>query len=344
MIGVLSFFVVFSLLIFVHELGHFLAAKLSGVAVEEFGFGYPPRLVTLGRWRETLVTLNALPFGGFVRMNEDNPSVQGGLAAKSRSARALVFSAGSIMNLVLAIVLFSITFMLGAPVQIEGPGAGVYMVAPRSPAQEAGLTPGDTIVAIGGIELRDVDHAIELIQASLDQPIEIQWRRNARLMETVTLTPRRDPPPNEGALGVALGPPLGRQSFPVWQAVPMGVRASFGVVSAIYGAVRDALTGQMAFEVSGPVGIYQHTAEAARTGIGRLLEFTGLLSINLFLLNLLPLPALDGGRLVFVLLEWLRGGRRVSPEKEGLVHLVGMVVLVMLMVLVTYVDVRRLLN
>ncbi len=122
MTGLLSFFVVFSLLVFVHELGHFAAAKLSGVTVEEFGFGYPPRLITLGRWRGTRLSINALPFGGFVRMNEDDPSVAGGLANKSRPVRALVFSAGALMNFALAIVLFSITFMLGRPRRQRGPG------------------------------------------------------------------------------------------------------------------------------------------------------------------------------------------------------------------------------
>jgi regulator of sigma E protease len=344
MTGFLSFFVVFSLLVFVHEFGHFAAAKLAGVSVEEFGFGYPPRLISLGRWRGTRISINALPFGGFVRMNEDDPTVEGSLATKSRSVRALVLSAGAIMNLVLAIVLFSITFMLGAPTPVEGPGAGIYLVAPRSPAHEVGMVPGDTIVSIGGIEVTDVDQAIDMIQASLDEPIEIQWRREGQLMEPATVTPRGDPPPNEGALGVALGPPLVRVTYPVWEAIPMGVRTSFSVVGAIYEALRDAIAGRVAFEVSGPVGIYQHTTEAAQTGLARLLEFTGLLSVNLFLLNLLPLPALDGGRLVFVALEWVRGGRRVPPEKEGLVHFVGLVLLVMLMVLVTYVDVRRLLN
>ncbi len=343
MTGLLSFLIIFSLLIFIHELGHFVAAKLAGVTVEEFGFGYPPRLLTLGRWRGTLLTINVLPFGGFVRMNEDNPSAPGSLANKPRWVRALVFGAGSLMNLLLAIVLFSATFLLGAPTQVEGPGTGVYVVAPNSPAYEAGILPGDNLVAIGGVEIRDVDHAIGLIQAHVGAPVEIQWRRDALLM-AATVVPRADPPPEEGSLGVGLGLPLERQSYPLHEAVPLGVRTVFGVVASMYEAVRDAVAGKAAFEVSGPVGIYQYTVEAVKTGFSRLIELTGLLSINLFLLNLLPLPALDGGRLVFVLLEWVRGGRRIPPEREGMVHFVGLVVMVMVMFLVTYVDVRRLIN
>ncbi len=344
MIGFFAFLIVFSVLILFHEMGHLLAAKAAGVTVEEFGFGYPPRLLTLGHWGGTLLTINALPFGGFVRMNEDDPSVEGSLANKPRWVRALVLGAGSLMNLVLAIILFSATFLLGAPTPVEGPGAGVYAVVPGSPAHQAGIAPGDTLVAIGGVEVQDVDQAIALIQAHVGEPVEIQWRRDGRLLPPVTVTPRRDPPPNEGSLGVALGLPLERQSYPLWQAVPLGVRTALDVVGAMYAALRDALVGEIPFEVSGPVGIYQYTAEAAETGLARLLEFTGLLSVNLFLLNLLPLPALDGGRLVFVLLEWVRGGRRVSPEKEGMVHFVGMVILVLFMVVVTYMDVQRLLN
>ncbi len=344
MTGFISFLVIFSVLVFVHELGHFVAAKVSGVTVEEFGFGYPPRLIKLGDWHGTAITINALPFGGFVRMNEDDPSVEGGLGQKSRSVRAFVFVAGALMNLVLAVVLYAVIFMVGALTPVEAPGAGIYYVAPGSPAQEAGLMPGDTIVEIDGDAVEDVEAAIALIQANLGAPVEIVVRREGELLLPVTATPRRDPPPNEGALGVALDLPLERERYPVWQAIPLGAESALATIRGIYLGLRSAITGDIPFEVTGPVGIYQHTVEVARTGIERLLEFTALLSVNLFMLNLLPLPALDGGRLIFVILEWVRGGRRVPPEKEGLVHFIGMVALILLMLLVTYADIRRLIS
>jgi regulator of sigma E protease len=342
MTGFVSFVVIFSLLIFVHELGHLLAAKATGVYVEEFGFGYPPRLARLGEWRGTTISLNWLPFGGFVRMHEDEPNVAGGLASKSRKVRALVFTAGSLMNLLLAIVLFTTLFLVGALTPVDKPGAGVYFVAPGSPAQTAGITPGDTIVSVGGEPVDDVEEAVALIQASLGQPLTLQISRNGKLLEPMTVTPRANPPENEGALGVALDLPLERQSYAVVEAIPMGLQTTARTVQGIYLSLRSAIVGETELELSGPIGIYQHTAQAARSGIEQLLELTAMLSVNLFMLNLLPLPALDGGRLIFVLLEWIRGGRRIPAEKEGFVHLVGMMLLIGIMVIVTYADIRRL--
>jgi len=341
MVGFVSFIIVFGLLIFVHELGHFMAAKLFGVRVEEFGFGYPPRLLKLGQWRETEITLNALPLGGFVRMWETDTSVPESLANKPRGVRALVYTAGSLMNIALAAVLFSVTFMAGTLVPTEGPGAGIYYVSPNSPADEAGLRPGDTILRINAEEIADAQEAVGIIRSNLGQPIEITVRRGDRPLPPITLTPRADPPPEEGAVGVALDLPLVRQSFPVWRAVPMGLRATVNSVLGIFYGIRAAIRGQVPLEVSGPIGIYQTTAEVAKTGWERLMEFTGFLSVNLFLVNLLPLPALDGGRLIFILLEWVRRGKRVPPEKEGLVHALGMVALLAVMAFVTYLDFQR---
>lgn len=341
MTGLLSFVAVFGLVVFAHELGHFVAARLTGVAVQEFGFGYPPRLLRLFRWRETDFTLNLLPLGGFVRMAEDDPTVPGSLARKGRLTRAFVLSAGALMNVVLAVVLYSITFMAGTLTPVEGTGAGIYLVGENSPAQQAGLLPGDTMVEIEGVTVRDAEEAKALIQQHLGQEITLVVRRDGALLPPLTLTPRINPPPNEGAVGVVIDLPLEVRAYPVWEAVPKGVVAVTNNVVGLVRAVREAIRGAIPFEVSGPIGIYRATVEVSRTGWVRLFEFTAFLSTNLFLLNLLPLPALDGGRLVFVLLEWVRGGRRVAPEKEGFVHAVGMMLLIALMVVVTVLDYRR---
>jgi len=340
MLGPLSFVVVFGLLIFVHELGHFAAAKIVGARVDEFGFGYPPRLAVLGKWRETAITINWLPFGGFVRMAEDDPTVKDGLANKGRLARAFVMGAGSLMNLVLAIVLYSITFMTGALTPVEGPGAGIYFVSPDSPAMEAGVRGGDNLIAIDGVQVGDLDDVIDLIDAHLGQEIEFELERNERQI-MVRLTPRENPPPNEGATGISLGDPWQRVRYPVWKAVPNGFRAAYNSVSGIFYMIRAAIQKQIPFQVSGPIGIYRETATVVKTAPEQLLEFTAFLSINLFMVNLLPLPALDGGRLVFIFLEWLRRGRRVPPEKEGFVHAIGMVMFIALMLVVTFMDYMR---
>jgi regulator of sigma E protease len=340
--GLLSFVAVFSLLVFAHELGHFTVAKLAGVRVDEFGFGYPPRLLKLGTWRGTAITINLIPIGGFVRMSEDDPRVEGSLARKGRATRALVYVAGALMNVVLAAVLFSITFMMGTLVPVEGAsGAGVYYVAPGSPAEMAGLQPGDTILSINGHEVTDVERAIALTRGSLGQEITITVEREGEVLPPMTAIPRENPPENEGPLGVALDLPLQRRTYPVWEAMPKGIVATWNGIRGIVGSLIAAIRRQLPFQVTGVIGIYTMTTEVAESGLSQLLEFTGLLSLNLFLFNLLPLPALDGGRLIFVLLEWVRGGRKVPPEKEGAVHAVGMVLLLALMVVVAVIDYFR---
>ena len=169
-------------------------------------------------------------------------------------------------------------------------------------------------------------------------------RRNDKLLAPLSVTPRVNPPANEGALGVTLSSPFTMRSYPLGQAVPLGVRTTVNVVASIPSVIAGMIRRQIPAEVSGVVGIYSMTAEAVKSGLGQLLEFAGLLSVNFFLFNLLPLPALDGGRLLFVILEWIRRGRRVPPEKEGMVHAVGMAVLLGLMAVVTYFDLMRLLK
>jgi len=341
MIGFVSFVVMFSLLVFAHEFGHFAVAKLLDVRVEEFGFGYPPRLAKLGTWRGTTLSLNLLPLGGFVRMGEDDPTIEGSLATKSRRVRAAVYVAGTVMNVVLAVVLYSATFMVGALVAVEGPGAGVYYVAPGSPADLADVRVGDTMVSVDGQVIEEVQDAVDLINARLGQPTEIVLRRNDRLLSPISVVPRIDPPAGEGAVGVALDLPLARQSYPLWEAVPRGVRATWGTLRGIFWGIGAAIRRELPVQITGVIGIYNMTTKVAKTGLSQLLEFTAWLSLNLFLVNLLPLPALDGGRLIFVLLEWVRGGRKIPPEKQGLVHAVGMIVLLCLMAVLTVVDYVR---
>ncbi len=341
MVGFISFVVVFGLLIFMHELGHFMMAKLRGVQVDEFGFGYPPRLLKIGTWRGTAITLNALPFGGFVRMSENDPTIEKGLANKSKSTRALVFAGGAIMNVVLAIILFSITFLMGTLVPASIPGAGIYYVAPQSPADQGGLQPGDNIISIDNQSIQSPADVTSLIKAKLGQPIEIVVQRNGHQLPAITMTPRVSPPPNEGALGIALDLPLVKKTYPVWEAVPLGFRATYNAVASLFQWFEAAFRKQVPVQLSGIVGIYGMTREVAKTGLVRLIEFTAFLSINLAIFQLFPLPALDGGHLIFVFLEWVRGGRKVPPEKEGLVHAVGMVILLGLMVVVSIFDYMR---
>ena len=342
MTGFISFIVVFGLLIFVHELGHFLAAKISGVPVTEFGFGYPPRIASLGYWRETEITLNALPLGGFVRMGEDDPTDPQSVANRSRWVRAFCFSAGALMNLVLAAVLYAVTFMIGVPTPYEGPGAGIYYVVPDSPGDAAGILPGDNLLKINDVPVCNSQHAVDIVYQHLGEPVVLRLQRGEGELDVI-VTPRVDPP-DSGAIGISLDLPLREQRFSPWEAIPLGIRTTWNALRSMITGIIGAIRGLFPFQISGPVGIYTTTRDVAQTGIDRLIEFAAFLSVNLFLLNLLPLPALDGGRLIFILLEFLRGGRRVAPEKEGMVHAIGMLAIIGLMIVVTVIDVQRLLG
>jgi regulator of sigma E protease len=341
MTGPIAFIVVFGSLIFVHELGHFLAARLTGVKVEEFGFGFPPRLARLGTWRGTAITLNWLPIGGFVRLADETSNAPGSLATKGRWTRTFVHSAGALMNILLAFLLFSATYLLGTLVQVDEPGAGILIIAPGSPAEEAGLEPYDNIVSIAGEPIDSSEEVVALIQERLGQPTEFVIEREGAVLDPISITPRVNAPENEGAVGVSLHLPFARRSYPIWEAVPMGLRTTAITVENIVWAIQAAIRRQFDLQLTGVIGIYTMTAQAAETGLVRVMQFAASLSVNLFLLNLLPLPALDGGKLVFIALEFLRGGRRVAPEKEGLVHAIGMVLLLALMVVITVVDYMR---
>ncbi len=341
MTAFISFVLILGVLVALHEFGHFIVATSNGVQVDEFGFGYPPRLCKLFTWRGTLFTLNALPLGGFVRMAEDNPEVPGSLASKRRLVRAAVYSAGPLMNVLLAGILFSVTYMAGSLEPYEGPGAGVYGVSVRSPAESAGIAAGDNITSINGQQITEPSQVSEIVNANLGQPITVTLERNGKELAPVSLVPRESPPEGEGAMGVAIDLPLHNVTYSVWEAVPLGFRATYLTVRNLFTTIAAAFRKEVSFEVTGPIGMYRMTEQISKTGVIRLVEFAGYLSVNFAFVNLLPLPALDGGRLLFVFLEWVRRGRKIPPEKEGLVHTLGFVALIALMAVITVSDYIR---
>ena len=341
MLGLITFIIVFSVLIFVHEFGHFVTAKIAGVTVSEFGFGYPPRIAKLGTWHGTDITLNALPVGGFVLMSEDDPSEPGGVANKPIWVRLIVFSAGALMNLLLAIALYAAVFTIGTLVPMEEPGAGIYSISVNSPAESAGLQSGDNIISLNGVAIDSADQAGDMIAENVGQELTIVVERDGEQLDPVTVVPRVDPPEGEGALGISISLPLSTQSYPIWQAIPKGFQAAYNSVRNLFWALQQTIVGNMKLEVTGVVGIYNMTTEVAQSGLVDTLSFAAWLSLNLALFNMFPLPALDGGRVVFVLLEWIRRGKRVAPEKEGMVHAIGMMVLLAMFVVVTIWDVQR---
>ncbi len=348
LLTLLSFFATLSLLVFVHELGHFLVAKRAGVKVEELGFGYPPRLLTFMKRGETEYTLNAIPFGGFVRLaGEDDPNVPGGFASKSKRVRIAILAAGSFMNIILAFVLFSFCFLLGWPEPTDFE-VTIVRVAPGSPAALSGLQEEDVILSIDKHPIKTSDDLLEYVKTKGGQEITLLIKRGEERRE-IRLTPRRNPPQDQGAMGVAIqsrGAKVSLRKYPLGQALVRGSGKMAGLIALACSVPLMILHGEVGLEAIrpvGPVAIAQLTSEAAQQAISTgwwfpILQLTGFISTALALTNLLPLPALDGGRLFFILIEAIRG-KRLDPRKEGAIHLVGLALLMTIMLIITYHDI-----
>ncbi len=355
MLTFLIFVIILSVLVFIHELGHFLAAKKSGVKVEEFGFGYPPRLwgKKIG---ETIYSLNWLPFGGFVRLYGENylpkrkkSKTERALCYKPKRIRILVALAGVLGNFFLGIVCFSIIYsVIGIPTKVDY--LVIEEVAKDSPAQQAGLKAGQIILGVQNKRVTKAEDFVALVKANQTEEISLMLAEGkGKPAKEYRLKPRLNPPPGEGALGVAISN-IEMVFYPFWQrpfrGAIIGVKEAlswgWAIVLSLGQALKGLLTGVIP-EVAGPVGIYQITAGVVRQGWLLTLQFVAVLSINLAVLNLLPIPALDGSRLLFIGLEALTR-RRVKPKIEEYIHLSGMVFLIGLMLLVTLNDFSRLLK
>jgi len=350
---------VLTLLILLHELGHFLIAKLFGIRVEEFGFGIPPKALKLGVWRETEFTLNWLPIGGFVRLaGEDssdptlwekvNPLIRNKMFwAKPAWQRALVILAGVMMNFVIGIVAFSIIYShMGIPKE-NGSQVMVSTVVPNSPAALSDMEVGEVVTQVGEERITTSDQFVNLIKENKGQTVAIYLTKldgNGELEESarvVSVVPRENPPEGEGALGVAVSTvPILKYEKMVWYKAPF------------YGAVegtKEALAWSREFlrifshpaellkNVGGPVAVVKVGQQAAEQGWIMMMRFAGIISLNLAIFNLLPIPALDGGRLLMVGLERIIGRKRVA-RVEGYVNGVGMILLISLLIGVTIKD------
>jgi len=334
--------VVLSVLIIVHELGHFFAAKAVGIPVEEFGVGFPPR--AYGRnWRGTIYSINWIPFGGFNKISgEVDPAVPKGLASRGYGVRLLVLSGGIIMNLLLPFVLLSVAYMV--PHDIVNGQVVVQEIAPDSPAEMAGIQAGDTIISVEGHEVKNGGDISRYIQLNLGGKISLSLEHADATTETVTLIPRWRPPEGEGAIGIGYkteNAAIVSESYPPWEAIPIGARSCIESLVLYKNGIFGIILGTIPFTPAGPVGIVQVTGEVAHSGISPLLELAAFISIAIAITQLIPFPALDGGRILFVLLEWIRRGKRVSAKTEGIVHSIGFMILLGLLVLITYQDIFR---
>ncbi len=343
---ILPFVGVLVVLIIAHEFGHYITAKLTGVKVLEAGLGYPPRIWGF-TWHDTIYSINWLPLGGFCRLlGEEDPSDPSSLAAKPRWVRLLVLASGSGMNFILPILLFAIAFMIPRDVNVGL--TQISYVVPGAPAEEAGLKNGDVIFEINGDEVRNIREVSLAIRLNLGETIDFTVKHTDGVVETIPVHSRWSPPEGQGPTGIQIGnlyPFTEKESFPPWQAIPKGWTATLDALILARNEVISWTKGSSGPDVAGPVGIAQATGEVVEeSGFDVLLEFAALLSINLAVINILPLPMLDGGRIVFVLLEIVRGGRRIAPEREALVHLIGLALIITFAVVITYFDVLRIIR
>jgi regulator of sigma E protease len=390
---------VFGLLVLVHEFGHFITAKWAGIRVEEFGLGFPPRLVGIrkrenGGWSvvwfggslsdeesytdgkqtpfsgtsggvstfgatksdHTLYSLNILPIGGFVRMPGESGDVldpdgnydPNSFAAKSAGKRVIVLCAGVLMNLLLAIVLFTFAYGLGEPTF----PAVIGKVVPNSPAAIAGLRPNDKIVTVNGQRVQLFTDLQSIVTtaisadknaspgATLPINLQIQHPGNPTLVST-TVNVRLRPPTGQGPMGIE--EKIIFVSSPLWQAPFKGIAHTYQVTRDFIGQIGLMIVGRVKPQLAGPVGIVRITGQVAQTvpdlGWWPILSLTAILSLNLAIINILPFPALDGGRILLIAIELLRGGKRLKPEREGIINFIGMAVLLALMVVITISDV-----
>ncbi len=357
---ILIFVIVLAVLILVHEFGHFISAKKSGIRVDEFGIGFPPRLLTLFNWQGTKFSLNALPFGGFVKIFGENPletpaseeEKQKHFSHKSKIVQAWVLSAGVVFNILFAWILISLGFMHGLPTPIDHSDnvsdarLVITSILPNSPAQEADLKVGDTVsgVSFSGEELLEISpESFSDFLSDKDGVVVLKISRGQEILEK-EIEPAVGILEDRRAIGISMGM-IGTLRLPVHLAFWEGGKTTLNLLGAIvvglFSFLSQAIVGQADLsQVAGPVGIVGLVGDATSLGFIYLLQFTAFISLNLAVINLLPFPALDGGRLLFLAIEAITR-RSINPKVAGALNAIGFLLLILLMVVITISDISR---
>lgn len=359
------------MLVLVHEFGHFFTAKKFGIRVDEFGFGFPPKLFGIKKG-ETEYTFNLLPIGGFVKIfgenpdeeNTNGPDSERSFVNKPKWQQAIVLFAGVFMNFLLAWVLFSIGFMSGLPTSAGSEPTGyklqnvnlvITSVLTKSPAEQAGLKIGDKIISISLPESsKSSDHIDNPSPKELqdfiishgsktETGLAVSYKRTGEEQNLAFVKPilSGDKP----VIGVSMDM-IGTAKLPFFKAIWEGLRLDWfmtkNTATGLYTLVLQAISGKGSFDtVTGPVGMVGIVGDAYNFGFMYLLSFAALISINLAIINLLPFPALDGGRLFFLLIEKIKGSR-INPNIANTANMIGFGILILLMVFITYHDVAKL--
>ncbi|MFA5029436.1 MAG: RIP metalloprotease RseP [Patescibacteria group bacterium] len=373
---IVIFVAILSLLVFAHEIGHFFTARKFGIRVDEFGFGLPPRVIGLvflsakkkirflfgnrelkaeneTEQTGTIYSLNLIPVGGFVKIKGENGEAAGdrdSFASKAIWRRVSVLAAGVIMNLFLCALILIIGFIIGLPSAVSGQMSGaivsdnniqVVEVLKGTAAEQAGLKPGDIINGVDGKTFGSIEELQKYLSGRADQLISLKLTRNTESLTKELLVQKYQA---VTGIGVALVE-TAIVRYPWYLAIWQGIKATFfwlvAIILAFASIIKNLVLGQpIGIEVAGPVGIAVMTGQAARLGLVYVLQFTALLSLNLAIINILPFPALDGGRILFLVIEKIRG-RAVKQQLENLIHNIGFALLMLLIVFVTYRDIIR---
>jgi len=419
---------ILAFLIFVHELGHFVTAKLFKIKVLEFGFGFPPRVIGF-TYKGTIYSINLIPVGGFVKMaGEKDFEGPGSFSSANALQRLIVLVAGSFMNLVIPLLIFMILFMM--PHQsLSGGEVIINAVVPGSPAFNAGIEKGDVIVTVNDERINDINQLLNVINKNLGVETNITLKKNTivaglssernegMILENVKLVPRRNPPVldvveevtdetaelvgiksyfelklkkdgsfsfddspsqqsnkvlvgkkqisvkaaksydstieagdklNQGAIGILIG--LSNTRFVTEQSsffdsIQRSIMTMYGILKLTWESLSQAISSQTNPGFVGPIGMAQITAEGvSRLGVGWIFQLSAFISLNLAIVNMLPIPALDGGRVLFIIVELARGGRKVSQKIENVAHVAGFLLLMGLILVMSFVDIRRIIS
>ncbi|MFA7191818.1 MAG: RIP metalloprotease RseP [Candidatus Paceibacterota bacterium] len=364
--NILIFIVILLVLVVSHEFGHFIVAKKSGIRVDEFAFGFPPRIFGK-KIGETTYSLNALPLGGYVKIFGENPdedSMNGpdrdrSFVNKPRYIQAAVLSAGVVMNFLVAWLLISIGFMSGMPTSVASLSHGqtltnqaitITSVLPGSPAEISGLRAGDVLVSMKTktdvTDTPSTDSVSYFIKKHGSESIDITYKRGPDVLNT-SLTPSIKKEGGAPTVGISMDMigMLKLAPLPaIWEGLKLSADLFVATAVGFFTLIHDAVLGQADMStLTGPVGIVGVVGDAAKFGFIYLLSFTALISINLAVINLIPFPALDGGRLIFLLIEKIKGSK-ISPNIANWTNTIGFGLLMLLMVIITYHDIVKLIK
>lgn len=349
---IIIFVLALSILVLVHEFGHFLAAKITGVKVEEFGLGLPPRIIGKKRWG-TVWSLNWLPIGGFCKLFGEDLGEKGAkknkesFVTKNPWQKALIVLGGVLMNLTLAVIIFATVYtILGVPTETDR--VSIIGIAEKSPAAEAGIKIDDVITRIGDKEIKKSSDLTEEVAKHKGREVKLiisDSKENTK--KEIIVKIREKAPEGEGLMGVAISNTEMKKVK--WYEFYKGIGAGFKeayywgkiISDGVYQMVTGLFMGEVPKDVSGPIGMYKATSSIRNNqGILAMIHFFGVVSVNLAIVNVLPFPALDGGRIVFVLYELLTK-KRANEKFEMIVNNIGMMILLGLILLVTIGDVAR---